>query len=88
MENNFEREIQKEIDYYNSLPVKFDNFIYPCDDIPLNDGVVFISSFNMIILAKQIGLNLTQLSDDEIDVLSKALQRSELYKRGKKKKKR
>lgn len=40
MENNVEQEIQKEIEYYNSLPVKFENFI----DIPeLSDGVVFIS---------------------------------------------
>ena len=46
MENNIELEIQREIEYYNSLPVKFDNFIYPSKDIPLNDGVIFIPRFN------------------------------------------
>ena len=42
----------------------------------------------LIILAKKIGLNLTRLTDEEINVLTEALKYSDLYKRGTKKKKR
>jgi hypothetical protein len=34
----------------------------------------------MTLFAKQIGLNITELSDDEIAVLMKALRNSEKYK--------
>ena len=39
----------------------------------------------LIILAKQIGLNLTKLSDDEIFILIKALEKSEISKRNRRK---
>jgi len=41
----------------------------------------------IIIFAKKIGLNLTRLTDEEINVLTEALKYSDLYKRSKKKKK-
>lgn len=40
MENNVEREIQKEIAAYNSLPVTFDDFV---DHPELSDGVIFLT---------------------------------------------
>ncbi|MCL2227748.1 MAG: helix-turn-helix domain-containing protein [Oscillospiraceae bacterium] len=40
----------------------------------------------LALLAKQIGLNITKLTDDEIAVLMKALQDSDLYKRSKRRK--
>jgi transcriptional regulator with XRE-family HTH domain len=40
----------------------------------------------LVILGKQIGLNITKLSEEEINVLDKALQKSEVFRRGKKKK--
>jgi len=41
----------------------------------------------LIILAKKIGLNVTRLTDEEINVLTEALKYSDLYKRSKKSKK-
>ena len=38
----------------------------------------------LIVLGKQLGLNLSKLSDEEMNALYKALQRSDVYKRGKK----
>jgi len=39
-----------------------------------------------VLLAKQIGLNIAKLSDEEIVVLVKALRDSELYKRARRRK--
>ena len=38
----------------------------------------------LVVLAKQLGLNISKLSEEEIIVLTKALQQSEVFKRGKK----
>jgi len=40
----------------------------------------------MTLLAKQIGLNISKLTDEEIAVLIKALQDSELYKKNRRRK--
>jgi len=44
--------------------------------------------YKMTILAKQIGLNVTELTNDEIDVLIKALSKSDKYRQNRRQAKR
>ena len=55
---------------------------------PLQEENENSARWKLTFLAKQIGLNITALEDEEIRVLMKALQRSEKYKRAKRQGKR
>ena len=51
-------------------------------DYPMQKQKEDKARWKLALLAKQIGLNITELTDDETKVLMKALHKSEKYKQG------
>jgi len=66
----------------DALPDEQASVIQELKDYPIKKEQAEKERFKLTFLAKQIGLNISELTDEEIQVLIKALQKSGKYKQG------